>query len=139
SRNIFTRLFLGLTYDTHNWLNIHSDFSISRQTNKYSLPSTFVNSSYFVNINSTVSVKPTKGMEINIDYGCIETMNFTYSNTYSNMLNLDVSQYLNTRKSIWITLKAVNALNQKADTYLQYGNDFFQSVKANAQARYLML
>ncbi|HXL55003.1 MAG TPA: outer membrane beta-barrel protein, partial [Chitinophagaceae bacterium] len=51
SRNNFIKVFFGLTYDTPEWIDLHTDFSISRQAGEYSLQPNFNNTLYCLNIS----------------------------------------------------------------------------------------
>jgi hypothetical protein len=134
------RIFLGLTYDTPDWLNIHTDLSITKQTNKYSLQSALDNTSYYVNISPVITFKPGKNTEINIDEDYRRTTaSTTRFNSMVNMLNVNITQYLNHEKNISLVLKGVNLLDQTANIWQVYGDNFIQNLETTNLSRYFLL
>ena len=108
--------------------------------NKYSLQPENDHTSYQLILSPTISLKPAKNTEINIDYDYSETTaRATSFHTSINMLNVDITKYLNDKKEVWLTLKAYNIFDQNANAWLTYGNNFIQDVNANVLRRYLLI
>ena len=140
NRNNVTRVFLGLTYDTQPWLDLHTNVSLNKQISKYSLQQENDHTSYQLILSPTISLKPVKNIEINIDYDYSETTaRATSFHTSINMLNVDITKYLNDKKEVWLTLKAYNIFDQNGNAWLTYGNNFIQDVNANVLRRYLLI
>jgi hypothetical protein len=140
SRNNFIRLFFGLTYDTPEWIDLHTEVSMSRQISEYSLQPDMSNKSYYLNISPNLTLKPVNKTEINIDYDYRQTTGQALGfNTSANMLNASIVQYFNNKKDMWVMLKAYNIFNQNTNTWRTYGDNFIQDTKVNGLSRFLLL
>jgi len=140
NKNNFIRVFFGLTYDTPEWIDFHTDFSMSRQMSEYSLQPDHNNTSYFFSISPNITFKPVSNTEINIDYDYRQTTGqATGFNTSVNMLNANITQYLSSKKDIWIMLKAFDLFNQNMNVWRIYGDNFIQDTRANGLSRFLLL
>jgi len=138
--NNYTSIALGITYDTRQWLNFHADVSMTKQNNKYSLQSALDNALYYAGINPVITVKPGKNTEINIDDDYrISTVNSTNFNSSLHILNVNITEYLNPEKNVWLTLKAFNLLNKTVNVTQIYGDNFIQNIKTSALSRYFLL
>ena len=138
--NNYTKLYMGITYDTPKWIDLHADFSYSRQTNDYSLQPTLSSTSYFLDISPNITLMPSAKTEINIDYDFRQTTGQAEGfNTSVNMLNTDIVQYLTNKKDIWIKLKAYDILNQNVNVWRSMGDNYIQDTKANVLSRFIML
>ena len=136
----YAKLHMGFTYDTPKWIDLHTDFSFSRQTNDYSLQPTLSSTSYFLSVSPNITLMPTDKTEINIDYDFRQTTGQAEGfNTTVNMLNTDIVQYLTNKKDIWIKLKAYDILNQNVNIWRSMGDNYIQDTKANVLSRFIML
>lgn len=138
--NNFTRIFMGLTYDSHDWLNVHTDISFTKQTNQYSLQALMDNIAYYVTVSPVVTVRVGKNTEINVDddyrRSMAKTINF---NSCVHILNFNFTQYFSSKKNTWVTLKAFNVLDEAATVSQQYGDNFIQNTQVNNLSRYFLL
>jgi len=140
SKNNFVRLFLGLTYDTPEWIDLHTDISMSRQISKYSLQPDLNNKAYYLNISPNLTVKPVNNTEINVEYDYRQTTGQALGfNTSANMLNANIIQYFSNKKDMWLTLKAYDLFNQNSNIWRIYGDNFIQDTKMNTLSRFLLL
>ena len=140
SRNNFMRLFFGLTYDTPEWIDLHTEVSMSRQISKYSLQPDLGKKSYYFDIGPNLTLKPVNNTEINIDYDYRQTTGQAPGfNTSANMLNANVIRYFSNKKDIWVMLKAYDIFNQNTNTWRTYGDNFIQDTKVNALSRFLLI
>lgn len=140
SLNNYEKLYIGLTYDTPKWIDLHTDFSFSRQTNDYSLQPDLNSTSYFLDLSPNITLMPTDKTEINIDYDYRQTTGqSTGFNTSVNMLNTDIVQYLTNKKDVWIKLKAYDLLNQNTNIWRSMGDNYIQDTRSNVLSRFVML
>lgn len=138
--NNYEKLYFGLTYDTPKWIDLHTDFSFSRQTNDYSLQPTLSTTSYLLDFSPNITLMPTDKTEINIDYDFRQTTGQAEGfNTTVNMLNTDIVQYLTNKKDVWIKLKAYDILNQNVNVWRSMGDNYIQDTKANVLSGFFLL
>ncbi len=138
--NNYSRVYMGLTYDSPKWIDFHTDVSLSRQTTEYSLQSDLNNTSYFFDVSPNITVIPITNTEINIDYDYRQTTGQAAGfNTAVNMLNADITQYLGPKKDIWIKLKAYDLLNQNVSIWRSTSDNYVQDTRANVLSRFLLL
>ena len=132
--------YVGVTYDAPKWIDIHTNFSLSRQATDYSMQSALNTVSYFMNVSPNITLTPSESTEINIDYNYRQTTGQSAGyNTSVNMLNADIVQYLTTKKNVWIKLKGYDLLNQNVSIWRSTGDNFIQDTRANVLSRFLLL
>jgi len=78
------------------------------------------------------------GVRIDDDYR-ISTVNSTNFNSSLHILNVNITEYLNPEKNVWLTLKAFNLLNKTVNVTQIYGDNFIQNIKTSALSRYFLL
>ena len=140
NRNNFLRIFFGLTYDTPEWIDLHTDFSVSMQSGNYSLQTNLNNTSYYFIISPTLTFKPVENTEINIDYDYRQAAGqSTGFNNAANIFNANVTQYFNNKKDVWLMLKAFDLFNQNINVSRINGDTFIQDSKTNSISRFLLL
>jgi hypothetical protein len=140
NRNGFLKIIFGLTYDTPEWLDIRTNFSLIKQSNKYSLQLDLDNRSYYLTVSPDITLNPGKNTEINIDYDFRKaTDRSTSYHTSTNMLNLHVNEYFDSKRNTWITLSAFNVFDQHDASSQVYGDNFIQTLQTNSVSRYLLL
>jgi hypothetical protein len=140
AQNNYAKVYVGLTYDSPKWIDLHTDFSISRQSTDYSLQPNLSNTSYFVNVSPNITLIPVSNTEINIDYDYRQTSGQAAGyNTSINMLNADVVQYFSEKKDVWIKLKAYDILNQNVNVWRSVGDNYIQDTRANVLSRFVLL
>jgi hypothetical protein len=136
----YAKVYLGLTYDSPKWIDMHTGFSLSRQTSEYSLQTSLNNTSYYLDVNPDVTIAPTKNMEINIEYDYRQTTGQSAGfNTSVNMLNADIVQYFGSKKTIWLKLKAYDLLNQNVSIWRSTNDNYIQDTRATVLSRFLLL
>jgi hypothetical protein len=136
----YQKVYLGLTYDTPKWMDIHTDFSLSRQSTEYSLQPDLNTTSYFVEVSPTITVIPVTNTEINIDYDYRQTTGQAAGfNTSVNMLNADIVQYFGAKKDFWVKLKAYDLLNENVSIWRSTNDNYIQDTRANVLSRFLLL
>ena len=132
--------YIGLTYDSPKWIDMHTDFSLNRQATDYSMQAALNTVSYFMNVSPNITLTPTQSTEINIDYNYRQTTGQSAGfNTSVNMLNADIVQYLTSKKNVWIKLKGYDLLNQNVSIWRSTGDNFIQDTRANVLSRFLLL
>jgi|GEM_PF-1369146 len=142
SRNNYAKLYLGVTYDSPKWIDLHTDFSISRQESNYTLQPDLSTTSYFLDVSPNITFIPSSNgkTEINIDYDYRQTTGQAAGyNTSVNMLNADIVQYLTDKKDVWIKVKAYDLLNQNVSIWRSTGDNYIQDTKANVLSRFVLL
>lgn len=140
SQNNYAKVYLGFTYDAPSWIDLHTDFSVSRQQTDYSLQPDLNNVAYNLDISPNVTFIPTSKTEINIDYDYRQTTGQAAGyNTSINMLNADVVQYFTNKKDVWVKLKAYDLLNQNVSVWRSTGDNYIQDTKANVLSRFILL
>lgn len=136
----YARVYLGLTYDSPKWIDMHTGVSLSRQTSEYSLQTSLNNTSYYLDVNPDVTIAPTKTTEINIEYDYRQTTGQSAGfNTSVNMLNADIVQYFGSKKTIWLKLKAYDLLNQNVSIWRSTNDNYIQDTRATVLSRFLLL
>lgn len=136
----YTKVFLGLTYDSPKWMDFHTDFSLSRQATEYSLQPDLNTTSYFVDVSPNITIIPITNTEINIDYDYRQTTGQAAGfNSSVNMLNADVVQYFGAKKAFWIKLKAYDLLNENVSIWRSASDNYIQDTRANVLSRFLLL
>lgn len=136
----YTKVFLGLTYDSPKWMDFHTDFSISRQSTDYSLQPDLSTTSYFVDVSPNITIIPITNTEINIDYDYRQTTGQAAGfNSSVNMLNADIVQYFGAKKAFWIKLKAYDLLNENVSIWRSASDNYIQDTRANVLSRFLLL
>jgi hypothetical protein len=140
NKNNFVRIFLGFTYDTPDWLDLHTDVSMSRQISRYSLQPDLNNMSCYLDISPNLTLKPVNNIEINVEYDYRQTTGQALGfNTSANMLNANIIQYFSNKKDMWLALKAYDLFNQNSNTWRIYGDNFIQDTKVNTLSRFLLI
>jgi len=136
----YTKVFLGLTYDSPKWMDFHTDFSVSRQATEYSLQPGLNTTSYFVDVSPNITIIPITNTEINIDYNYRQTTGQAAGfNSSVNMLNADIVQYFGAKKTFWIKLKAYDLLNENVSIWRSASDNYIQDTRANVLSRFLLL
>lgn len=136
----YTKVFLGLTYDSPKWMDFHTDFSLSRQATEYSLQPDLNTTSYFVDVSPNITIIPITNTEINIDYDYRQTTGQAAGfNSSVNMLNADIVQYFGAKKAFWIKLKAYDLLNENVSIWRSASDNYIQDTRANVLSRFLLL
>lgn len=139
-RNNFVRILFGLNYDTPEWINIRTDFSVSRQVSKYSLQNSINNTSYSFTISPDCTFKLFNKTEVNLDYDYRKTTVRTAAfNTSINMFNASITQYLTTKKDMSFTLRAFDIFNQNTGVWRVYGDNFIQDTKSTVLSRFFLV
>ena len=136
----YSKVYLGLTYDSPKWIDFHTDFSLSRQSTEYSLQPDLNTTSYFVDVSPNLTIIPVTNTEINIDYDYRQTTGQAAGfNSTVNMLNADIVQYFGPKKAFWIKLKAYDLLNENVSIWRSISDNYIQDTRANVLSRFLLL
>ncbi|MEX6688307.1 TonB-dependent receptor [Danxiaibacter flavus] len=140
TNNTYSKVYMGLTYDTPEWIDLHTDVSLVRQTSDYSLQPDLSNTSYFFVVSPNVTFSISGKTEINIDYDYRQTTGQAAGyNTTINMLNADVVQYFSEKKDVWLKLKAYDLLNQNVSIWRSTGDNYIQDTRSNVLSRFLLV
>lgn len=136
----YAKLSLGLNYDSKKWIDMSTDFSVSKQASDYSLQPYLSNNSYYVDVNPNITITPIANTEINIDYDYRQTTGQSAGfNTSVNMVNADITHYFGTKKAFWIKLKAYDLLNENVSVWRSTTDSYVQDTRANVLSRFLLL
>jgi len=136
----YTKVYLGLTYDTPKWLDLHTDFSLSRQESDYSLEPTLNSVAYFLDLSPNVTFVVAPKTEFNIDYDYRQSSGQSAGfNTSVNMLNADFVQYFNDKKDIWLKIKGYDLLNQNVSVWRTTGSNYIQDTRSNVLTRFVLV
>lgn len=139
SRNTYARLFLGFTYDTPQWIDLHTDISLSRLDSKYSIGDIENNATYYLGLSPTVTLRIPDNLQIKFDYDVSRTAgNLVTENTSLNMLNARVTKYFKRHKNLSVSLEGNNLLNEHTYVSRLYGANYLQDTWTAGASRYLL-
>jgi hypothetical protein len=140
STSNYTKVYLGVTYDTPKWLDLHTDMSLVRQESDYSLEPELNNVAYFLDISPNITFQVAPETEVNIDYDYRQSTGQAAGfNTSINMLNADFVQYFNKKKDIWLKVKGYDLLNQNVSVWRTSGSNYIQDTRSNVLTRFILL
>jgi hypothetical protein len=136
----YAKFYLGITYDTPKWLDLHTDFSLARQESDYSLQPTLNNVAYFLDVSPNITFVLAPKTEINIDYDYRQSSGQSAGfNTSVNMLNADFVQYFDSKKDFWLKIKGYDLLNQNTSVWRTTGSDYIQDTRSNVLTRFVLV
>ncbi|TDW99764.1 TonB-dependent receptor [Dinghuibacter silviterrae] len=136
----YTRVYMGLTYDSHQWLDLHTDMSLARQESDYSLEPNLNNVAYFLDISPNITFQVAPRTEVNIDYDYRQSTGQSAGfNTSVNMLNADFVQYFDNKKDIWLKVKGYDLLNQNVSVWRTTGSNYIQDTRSNVLTRFVLV
>jgi hypothetical protein len=136
----YAKLYLGVTYDTPKWIDLHTDLSLARQESDYSLEPTLNNVAYFLDLSPNITFQVAPRTEFNIDYDYRQSSGQSAGfNTSVNLLNADFVQYFSKKKDIWLKVKGYDLLNQNVSVWRTTGSNYVQDTRSNVLTRFVLL
>lgn len=136
----YAKFYLGFTYDTPKWLDLHTDFSLARQESDYSLEPTLNNVAYFLDVSPNITFVVAPRTEFNIDYDYRQSSGQSAGfNTSVNMLNADFVQYFDSKKDFWLKIKGYDLLNQNVSVWRTTGSNYVQDTRSNVLTRFVLV
>ncbi|HEX8333873.1 MAG TPA: hypothetical protein VF622_14730, partial [Segetibacter sp.] len=134
------RIGTSLRLEVEDLLELSTGYNISYQDSRYSLKKNLNNTSYTYGAEVTLELTPGKSTEVNINWDFSKnTGRSTGFNRQVNMINADVTQFMNKNKSWWLKLKVYDLLKENVSIYRYSGESFIEDYQTNVLTRFFLL
>lgn len=135
-----TRANTNLRLEVEDLLELSTGFNFLVQTSRFSLKPNLNNTSYTFGSEVNLELTPGKFTEVNVNWDL--SKNTGRSNGFNrqiNMINADVTRYINKNKTWWLKLKVYDLLKQNVSIYRYSGESFIEDYETNVLTRFLLL
>jgi hypothetical protein len=134
------RIYTGFDLEVENVFDLSAGYSVSYQSTKFSLRQNLNNTSYTYGAEVELELTPGKFTEVTIDWDFSKnTGRSTGFNRQINMINADVTQFMNKNKSWWLKLKVYDLLKENVSIYRYSGESFIEDYQTNVLTRFFLL
>jgi hypothetical protein len=137
----FSRRFnTGINLDLKEFAALSLGYTFTIQTATYSLRKEQNNRTTSNGIEASLRVTPNKTTDFSIYWNFNQNKgSLSGFNRETNMVNADVTQYLNKRKSFWLKLKVYDLLKQNISVYRYSNDNFIEDFQTNVLTRFILL
>ena len=140
SRNLGRRISLGMNMDIKEFADLSFGYNYGVQNTRYSLRKEQNNRTVTNGFESRLRLTPNKQSELSIEWEYNRNRgNAAGFNRQVNMVNADLTQYLNKKKSWWLKLKVYDLLKQNVNVYRWSGETFLEDTQTNIITRFFLL
>ena len=139
-RNLGRRISLGMNMDIKEFADLSFGYNYGVQNTRYSLRKEQNNRTVTNGFESRLRLTPNKQSELSIEWEYNRNRgNAAGFNRQVNMVNADLTQYLNKKKSWWLKLKVYDLLKQNVNVYRWSGETFLEDTQTNIITRFFLL
>jgi hypothetical protein len=140
NRSTGGRLSTGLRIEVEDVLELSTGYNISYQDSRFSLRQNLNNTSYTYGAETILEFTPGKSTEITVNWDFSKNTGRSAGfNREINMINADVTQFMNKKKSWWLKLKVYDLLKENVSIYRYSGESFIEDNQMNVLTRFFLL
>jgi hypothetical protein len=130
----------GLSVEVKEVASLSLSCNINSQSVTYSLKEEQNNKTNRYGVDADLRLTPNKTSDINISWGFYKNSgSLAGFNKQVNMVDLDITQYFDKKKTWWLKLKVYDLLQQNVNVYRYSGENFIEDVQTNGLGRFYLL